>query len=102
MDPDDHTLEPADLSTDKKRDRMASPLVVRPYWTGERWHPAVLLLPGWKDAIGVPLKFKKQDYRPEAWPTKAGEQAQLAAQINPMADRGDDPLSAFMAYFQEV
>jgi len=102
MDPDDHILEPTNLSSDKQRDRMASPLIVRPYWTGKAWRPAALLIPGWEKAIGVPLKFKEQHYRPEAWPTESNEQAQLAAQIKPMAKRGNDPLSAFMAYFQET
>ena len=79
---------------------MASQLILRPYWDGQRWCPSALLLPGWEQALSVVAQCSPgTDHR--AWPREPHEQAQLAAQIRPMKDRGIDPLSAFMTYFQE-
>lgn len=102
FDPDDHVLEPADLSEDQRRDRLASPLILRPYWDGAHWRPAALLLPGWRDAISHPLKFKDQPYTPTAWPANGAARAALAAlaaDVPPMKGRADDALSAFMDFF---
>ena len=38
-------------------DRMASPLILRPYWNGQQWQPAALLLPGWKRRLCVRVGF---------------------------------------------
>ena len=94
-------LEPSDISRDHKRDRMASPLILRPYWNGREWLPAALLLPGWRAALRVDLKFKGQQYIPQRWPDDQEEQKALSNQISPMRDRGSDPLSAFMVFFAE-
>ena len=84
-------------------ERMASPLILRPYWDGEAWLPAALLLPGWEAAISQPLAFMGSlRYRPAAWPTGHAERHAAAEQITPMKDRGTDALSAFMAYFGEA
>ncbi len=64
FDPDDHTLEPADGSPNNRRERLASPLILRSYWNGTQWRPAALLLPDWREALGVSLKFKEQNYNP--------------------------------------
>lgn len=101
FDPDDHTLEPADQSAQESRDRMASPLILRPYWNGQQWQPAALLLPGWQQALGAPLKFKEQHYTPAPWPTDPNKARNLADQIKPMQGRGTDPLTAFMDYFEK-
>lgn len=103
FDPEDHFLEPADVSSTDKRDRLASPLIVRPYWDGtkSKWVPAALLLPGWEEHMGIDLKFKGQGYVPTSWPNDPASQAALAADVSPMAGRADDPLSAFMNYFLE-
>lgn len=82
-------------------DRMASPLILRPYWNGEKWQPAALLLPGWEKALSQPLKFKGQSYQPAHWPTDPEQRKKLAADIPPMANRAADPLSAFMQFFAE-
>jgi CRISPR-associated protein Cmr1 len=100
-DPDDHVLEPADLSPNEKRDRMASPLVLRPYWNGSRWQPAALLLPGWGAHLSGPLKFKDQGYVPPPWPAAPTARRVQAGAVRPMVTRGDDALGAFMAYFAE-
>lgn len=93
--PQDSTLIPADNA-----DRMASPLILRPYWTGRAWHPAALLLPGWERTLATRVGFGNGPYR-AAWPEDAVERANLAARIPPMAGRGDDPLTAFMYYFEK-
>lgn len=101
-DPDDHILEPADLHADLPRDRLASPLILRPYWDGTGWHPAALLLPGWQTALRAPLKFKadhQQDV-PTPWPADPpSARAALANDVKPMQGRGDDVLTAFMDFF---
>lgn len=100
FDPEDHVLEPADLPSEK-RDRMASSLILRPYWNGAKWQPAALLLPGWQSCLKVALKFKDQGYVPASWPAAPTTCRASAAAVRPMATRGDDALSAFMAYFAE-
>lgn len=112
FDPDDHVLEPANISPTLKRDRMASPLILRPYWNGQKWQPAALLLPGWRKALNQPLKFKNQNYQPAHWPEGAVARREIAQQISPMktatgalrsddSNAGPDPLSAFMHYFEQ-
>ena len=85
---------------EQDRDRMASPLILRPYWDGQGWRPAALLLPGWEEALAVVAGTGDGAWH-RAWPADADDQARLAAGIRPMAGRGSDPLSAFMAYFLE-
>ncbi|MFZ1575890.1 MAG: type III-B CRISPR module RAMP protein Cmr1 [Chromatiaceae bacterium] len=101
FDPDDHVLEPADRSRDDKRDRLASPLILRPYWNGSKWVPAALLLPGWETHQGMALKFKSTGYTPEPWPKDPATRKGKAAGVRPLAGRADEPLTAFMKYFLE-
>jgi CRISPR-associated protein Cmr1 len=87
-------------------DRMASPLILRPYWNGKTWQAAALLLPEWEKALNQPLKFKGQDgYKPTHWPADAKTRQEKARHIKPMMKgnelRADDPLSAFMHYFEK-
>ena len=99
---DEHKGEPQQqLLVPVDRDRMASQLILRPYWDGQRWRPAALLVPGWERALEIVAEFSAGTDR-RAWPRDATERARLAQQIKPMAGRGNDPLSAFMAYFQEA
>ena len=93
-DPHQQILAPEGL------DRMASPLILRPYWSGTAWHPAALLLPGGLDALQVSAGIGAGAGNP-AWPSDPNERRNLAAQIKPMAGRGDDPLTSFLAYFTE-
>lgn len=101
-DPDDHVLEPADDSKDKKRDRMASPLILGPYWNGSGWQPSALLLPDWESCVSPPLKLKGKTYTPPHWPKDATARRALAQQVAPLRNRGDDPLTAFMRFFEEA
>jgi CRISPR-associated protein Cmr1 len=101
-DPEDHVLEPADISADDKRDRMASPLILGPYWNGTRWQPAALLVPGWEGCVSQPLKLKNKTYVPQPWPTDAKGRSRLAKEVPPLRGRGDDPLTAFLRFFEEA
>ena len=94
-DPFRETLIPA------KHDRMASPLVLRPYFDGQDYRPAALLLPGWEERVSVRVRLGSEptDRVTPAWPTAPQEREQLAAKIGPMRDRGTDALSAFMDHF---
>lgn len=89
---------PQRLLVPEGADRLASSLILRPYWSGNNWHPAVLYLPGWEARLQTLVGFGDGPFR-RAWPTDPAERQRLAAQIKPMAGRGDDPLTAFMDYF---
>ena len=105
-DPRDQVLNPGDDS----RDRMASPLILRPWFDGQRYRPVALLLPRWKERLSVPVRLElpgaatSASASPEpsrAWPKDPDERKRLAAQIQPMRDQdAADPLSAFMHFFQ--
>ena len=100
-DPSD-TLEAADLR-DRARDRMASPLILRPYFDGEAYRSMALLLPGWEQRLSVDVALKQRRKAARAWPKldEEDKRKQMAAQIKPMKGRGNDVLSAFMSYFEE-
>lgn len=89
---------PQQLLVPREGDRMASPLILRPYWDGQHWRPAALLLPGWEQALTPEVGFGDGPYR-RAWPKDLAERRCLSALIKPMVDRGDDPLTAFLDYF---
>jgi len=93
-DPAGHTLEPEDS------DRMASPLILRPYFDGRCYRPMALLLPGWEERISVPVRFAN-DRLGAAWPENLTEREKQAKEIEPMRDHGTDVLTAFMKFFEE-
>ncbi len=107
-DPEDMVLEPKDVSPEDKRERMASPLILRPYWNGKSWQPAALLISGWEEALKQPLKFKGHQYQegsPANWPLNNEARKAMANTISPMKKsngelRAEDTLSAFMDYFE--
>ena len=98
-DPHDHTLVPVEPGNGKKHDRMASPLLLRPYFDGEQYRPLALLLPGWEKRISIPVGFEPGKEQP-AWPNEPDERKRLAAQVPPMKNRGEDALTAFMRFFK--
>ena len=96
------TLVPKDPGSSdmKDPDRMASPLILRPYFDGAGCRPLALLLPGWEQCISVPVGFDADSASP-AWPSSPEERERQAERIAPMDGKGNDALSAFMAYFAE-
>ena len=83
-------------------ERMASPLILRPYFDGSGFHAMALLLPGWQERISVPVKLKDRGRRGKAWPLAEGERGLLADDVKPMKEaHGSDPLTAFMHYFEQ-
>ena len=99
-DPDDPkgpTLEPAE----KGRERMASPLILRPYFDGTGYRPLALLLPGWEQRVSVKVAFKSHPPERTAWPEDSEERREVARKVQPIRDEdADDALSAFMRYFE--
>ena len=86
------------------RDRMASPLILRPCFDGGQYCPVALLLPGWQERLSVPVCLDPAGAAPPApaWPEEPDERNRLAAQVEPMRDQGaDDVLSAFMHFFKD-
>lgn len=92
-DPGDHTLEP------ECSGRMASPLILCPYFDGTEYHSLALLLPGWKNCVSIPVRFDR--LLGEAWPEDLAVRSTQAASVPPMNGRADDALSAFLHYFKE-
>ena len=97
-DPGDWVLEP----DGKDRDRMASPLILRPYFDGQQYCPVALLLPDWQERVSMRVGFGSAPAKPGfAWPEDADDRERLAKDIEPMRGRGADVLSAFMSYFED-
>lgn len=94
----------------KGAQRMASPLVIHPYKSGDKWTPAALLLPQWDNALSEPLMLDRSPEKnetPNSWPDAEHqeERDRLANVIRPMKQehqlRANDPLSAFLDYFEK-
>ncbi|MBL8483892.1 MAG: type III-B CRISPR module RAMP protein Cmr1 [Rhodocyclaceae bacterium] len=87
-DPGDFSLQPAG------RDRMASPLILRPYGQGNQWRAAALLLPhAHLQTMELTLP-NGQVTDPGQWWNPA-----VAGAVPPLTGRGTDALTAFLAYF---
>lgn len=81
-------------------ERMASPLILRPWFDGQRYRPAALLLPRWKERVSVRVSLDSERETP-AWPKSPDERKRQGRQIEPMhAQEAADALSAFMGYFE--
>ena len=97
------TLNAAPVNTESnkklRRDRMASPLILRPYFDGARYQPLALLLPGWESHVSVPVALDSTHLGP-AWPEDSRERERLADLVPPMQGRGTDALTAFLHYFE--
>ncbi len=94
--------EPADMQLlPKGKERMASPIIIRPIWQGgEQWVAgALLLLPiNGLSVLPVELKIKKGD---QPTPVTLWD-SQKAADILPIRQNGggnSNPLDAFLNYF---
>jgi len=108
-DPGDTQLTP--VIDGKDKERMASPLILRPYRTVDGWCPAALKLPE-ENLLRMDLKLEnsgkgRNSNLPKIttagkwWPQDNSSKASKAAMIHPMKDRGNDALSAFLKYFEE-
>ena len=101
LDPQDTTLKPIPNNSEKPTERMASPLILRPYYDGKGWRPAALCL-GLDHirTMGLSLegKFRGSPHVIKAGQWQAGSRAE---QIEPMRGRGEDAIEAFLAYFGE-
>lgn len=99
-DPPDRSLQPV-VDGDGK-ERMASPLILRPYFNGKVFQPMALLLPDWKDRVGISVALHPHPQEPKpAWPESPSERKRLAQRIEPMREHGTDALSAFMQFFEQ-
>jgi len=108
--------------TPQSKERMASPLIIRPYTDGDRWCAIALLLPSWQRALSADLDLSltsQQDEEayqkklsaalakesPQNWPPSEHERDELAKRIPPMNDNGrlraNDPLHAFLDFFEK-
>ena len=83
------------------RERMASPLILRPYFDGSLYRAVAMLLPGWQHRMSESATLKARDRTGRLWPSDASQRRRIAQGIAPLATRGDDPLTAFMRYFDE-
>lgn len=82
-------------------ERMASPLILRPWLDGQRYCPAALLLPGWEERVSVPVSLDENESTP-AWPRDPDERDGLAPRIEPLhAQAAADALTAFMGFFEK-
>ena len=97
-DPQDVTLEPATVVNGERAERMASPLILRPYFDGKKWKAAALLLPLNPPTDLVLLQGRGSVGSAHVDPKDATE-ATFLAPNNPMNRRGSDALEAFLHYF---
>ncbi len=97
------TLSPTDTVDEQgrpvRRDRMASPLILRPYYDGTQYRPLALLLPRWKQRVSISVDLDS-DHVGLAWPRNSGEWEKQATLVAPLRGRGADALTAFMHYFE--
>ena len=84
-----------------RHERMASPLILRPWFDGQRYCPAALLLPRWEERVSVRVSLDSEREVP-AWPESPEERERQARQIEPIhTQEAADALSAFMGYFEK-
>ena len=83
------------------RERMASPLILRPHFDGSKYRAVALLLPGWQHRLSESATLRGRGRVGRLWPSDTSQRKRAAQGIAPMAPLGDDPLTAFMRYFDE-
>jgi len=99
-DPEQHSLQP------ENAERLASPIILRPYWDGSKWRPAALYLG--KETTKLILRGPRGDNPVKEWP-EDGEQRKTAIQeIHPIQmvakkhpGKIASPLAAFLNYFKK-
>lgn len=100
--PTDTTLKPRPDDGKASSERMASPIILRPYPAIDGgWHPAALCLDrSHVQHMGLSLEGKARNL-PKTLSNTQWPAGSKAMNIRPMAARGDDVLAAFLAYFTE-
>lgn len=90
----------------KDKERMASPVIIRPIYQNQKWQAAALLLPYDFSKCVVELKNihddNGKDNTPKTWDKYEVElwNKETAKHIFPIeSNGGEDPLKAFMTYF---
>lgn len=102
------TREPTSTLIPKGKERMASPLILRPYDEQGTWRPAALLLPYWSETLAqlkhLEVKAGEKQKEVRFWPENIAEQQKTANQIPPMKKHGEvrdnNPLLAFLDFFK--
>lgn len=99
-DPGDHTLKPEDA------ERLASPIILRPYWNGSEWQPAALYL-GYS-RLPVILGAGRRVQAIDVWPDSEEGRQQAIHHIQPLrrinelnGNKIRTPLAAFLNYFKD-
>jgi CRISPR-associated protein Cmr1 len=92
------------LIPDNGSDRLASPLILRPYRDQSgQWRPAALRLHVghvWK--MGLCFKGRSETFASGSWWPAKEERKGIADKIPPIAKTGyDDPLTAFLRFFKQ-
>ncbi|MBI5136859.1 MAG: type III-B CRISPR module RAMP protein Cmr1 [Nitrospirae bacterium] len=114
MDPADATLYPLvdqkkPVVDPKKCERMASPLILKPMWTGHNFVPIALLLPrGHVGTMGVHLESRDANSQEQPndfpaghwWPDAHRKTMVDGVTPNPLKNKTGDVLSDFMKFFE--
>lgn len=90
--PQDSTLQP------ENKNRMSSPVIIRPIKQDGQWKAAALLLPYDFKNLSVELKHGNKTKKVTLWNATT---AQHIRPINENGDGGGNPLQAFMSYFEK-
>lgn len=109
FDPPDHTLEPSK----ENQERMASPVIVRPYWDGDQWKSCALLIPRWDKALSLPVEFRSEKdllrnnqpkvypESPNHWGNTLDSEKDIISKRMKHISSTKDPLTAFMDFFEK-
>lgn len=105
-DPEDTTILP--IHNGEIKERMSSPVILKPMWTGSDYAPIALLLPHThlarmgRSVEGKPYLPRRLE-PPEWWPQKAQDSMCRNETLKspPLAGRSGDVLQDFLDYFKE-
>ncbi|MDU4437374.1 MAG: type III-B CRISPR module RAMP protein Cmr1 [Neisseria sp.] len=91
--------EPADTTLQPKcKERMASPLIIRPVWDGKGGFQAAALSLPLDKVLNVSVELKKQN-KETVHPVTLWEESK-ARQVKPLSENGGgNPIDAFLNYF---
>lgn len=94
--PDDTTLQPKD------KERMASPLIIRPVWNGEDGFQAAALSLPLDKVLNVPSELLEKGKKQEKKHSVTLWDEDKSRQIKPLSENGGShPINAFLNYFMK-